>query len=123
MAAKYNNLLVIGGVTLPDPSSMTISDYDISDSKRNANGKMISQMIREDVHKIECTWKILRPSEYKAIRDAVKKKFGLSVRFFIPDQNEKGTLDMYVGDRTTPIYTYENGQPVYKDAKMDFIEM
>ena len=88
MAAKYNNILIVGGVTLPDPSEMTITDYDISESERNANGKMVSQIIREDVHKIECKWAILRPAEYVAIRQAIKKKFGLSVRFFIPEQNE-----------------------------------
>ena len=123
MASKYNNILIVGGVSLPDPSEMKISDYDISDSERNANGKMISQVIREDVHKIVCKWKILRPDAYMEIRRAINKKFGLSVTFFIPDQNEAGTLEMYAGDRTTPIYTYEDGKPVYKDFAMNFIEM
>lgn len=123
MAAKYNNILIVGGVTLPDPSEMTITDSDISESERNANGKMVSQIIREDVHKIECKWAILRPAEYVAIRQAIKKKFGLSVRFFIPEQNEEGELEMYAGDRKTPIYTYVDGVPVYKDFALNFIEM
>ena len=123
MAAKYNNILIVGGVTLPDPSEMTISDYDISESERNANGKMVSQIIREDVHKIECKWKLLRVDEYMIIRKAIKRKFGLSVRFFIPEQNTDGELEMYAGDRKTPIYTYENGVPVYKDFSLNFIEM
>lgn len=123
MAAKYHNILIVGGVTLPDPSEMTITDYDISESKRNANGKMVSQVIREDVHKLECKWKVLRPDEYMVIRNAIKRKFGLDVRFFLPDQNEEGTLNMYAGDRKTPIYTYENGVPVYKEFSLNFIEM
>ena len=123
MAAKYNNILIVGGVPLPDPSDMTISDYDISESERNANGKMVSQIIREDVHKIECKWKVLRPEAYMVIRKAIKKKFGLRVRFFIPEQNKEGELEMYAGDRKTPIYTYENGVPVYKDFSLNFIEM
>ena len=113
MAAKFNNILKVGGVTLPDPSKMTIEDYDISESERNANGKMVSQMIREDVHKVSCEWAMLRPGEYMAIRRAIKKKFGLSVYFFIPD----------AGDRKTPVYTYENGVPVYKGFTLNFIEM
>lgn len=124
MAAKYHNILIVGGVTLPDPSVMEITDQDISESERNANGKMVSQVIREDVHKIECKWAILRPDEYMIIRRAIKKKFGLSVSFFIPDQNEKGTLEMYAGDRKTPIYTFdEKGKPVYKDFALNFVEM
>ena len=104
MAAKFNNILKVGGVTLPDPSKMTIEDYDISESERNANGKMVSQMIREDVHKVSCEWAMLRPGE------------------FIPDQYAVGELDMYAGDRKTPVYTYENGVPVYKGFTLNFIE-
>ena len=123
MAGKYNNILIVGGVSLPDPSEMTISDYDISESERNANGKMVSQIIREDVHKIECKWAILRPDDYMAIRRAIKKKFGLSVKFFIPVQNEEGELEMYAGDRKTPIYIYVVGVTEYKDFTLNFIEM
>lgn len=123
MAAKFNNILNVGGVTLPDPSKMVIDDYDISESERNANGKMISQMVREDVHKLSCEWAVLRPSEYMTIRSAIKKKFGLRVQFIIPDQGANGTLDMYAGDRKTPVYTYEDGVPVYKGFTLNFIEM
>lgn len=123
MAAKFNNILRVGGVILPDPSKMTIEDYDISESERNANGKMVSQIIREDVHKVSCEWALLRPWEYMAIRRAIKKKFGLNVYFFIPDQDAEGELEMYAGDRKTPIYTYENGVPVYKGFTLNFIEM
>ncbi len=121
--AKYTGILIVNGVTLPDPSEMTPSDYDITDSNRNANGIMITQIIREDVHKIECKWKVLRPSDYQIIRNAIKKKFGLNVKYYLPDQSSSGTLTMYAGDREAPIYTYENGVPVYKDVSLNFIEM
>lgn len=121
--AKYTGLLVVNGVTLPDPSEMTLSDYDLTDSNRNANGFMITQMIREDVHKIECKWNLLRPEDWKRIREAIKKKFGLSVTYYLPDKGEGGTLTMYAGDRKTPIYTYQDGKPVYKNAALNFIEM
>lgn len=81
MSAKYNNILRVGGITLPDPSKMSVDDYDISESERNAKGYMISQMIREDVHKLVCEWALLRPEEYRIIRKAIKKKFGLQVYF------------------------------------------
>ena len=82
MAAKYHNILIVGGVTLPDPSEMVISDYDISESERNANGKMVSQIIREDVHKIECKWYMLRPEQYMEIRRAIKEKVWPEREFF-----------------------------------------
>lgn len=121
--AKISNILVVEGVSLPEPSEMTQSDYDISDSERNAKGKMVAQIIREDVHKIECKWKLLRPDQYAIIRAAIKKKFDLNVSYFIADTGGRGSLSMYAGDRKTPVYTYENETPVYKDFSLNFIEM
>ena len=115
--AKYSGILIVDGITLPDPSEMTPSEYDISDSERNANGKMVAQIIREDVQKVECKWKILRPEDWNIIKRAIKRKFGLSVKY---NGNE---YEMYAGDRKTPIYTYENGNPVYKDCTLNFVEM
>lgn len=117
MAAKYTGILIVDGITLPDPSEMTPSDYDISDSERNANGKMIAQLVREDIHKVECKWKRLRPDDWAIVKQAIKKKFGLTVQY------SEGEFEMYAGDRKTPIYTYENGSPVYKDITLNFIEM
>lgn len=121
--AKISNILVVEGISLPEPSEMTQSDYDITDSERNAKGIMVVQIIREDVRKVECKWKLLRPEEYAIIRSAIKKKFNLSVSYFVADAGSRGTLTMYAGDRKTPIYTYEKGAPVYKDFSLSFIEM
>lgn len=127
MAARSNTgILIVEGISLPDPSKMTPSDYDISDSDRNANGKMITQIIREDVHKLECKWSKLEDAEYLLIRRAIKKKFGISVQYFCPDTGEKGTLIMYAGDRETPILYFkgwEDGKPVYENVSLNFIEM
>ena len=76
-----------------------------------------------DVLKIECKWKVLRPDEYMVIRRAIKKKFGIKVKFFIPAENKMDEREMYAGDRKTPIYTYENGEPVYKNFSLNLIEM
>lgn len=121
--AKISNILVVEGVSLPEPSKMTQSDYDISDSERNAKGIMVAQMIREDVHKVECEWNLLKPEEYAIIRAAIKKKFDLNVSYFIADTGGRGSLSMYAGDRTTPVYCYRNGEPVYKGFKLNFVEM
>lgn len=127
MAFRSNSgILVVEGISLPDPSEMTPSDYDISNSERNANGKMISQMIREDVHKLECKWCKLEVSEYLIIRKAIKRKFGLSVQYFCPELGSEGNLIMYTGDRKTPIRyfkSWEDGRPVYKDVSLNFVEM
>lgn len=120
---KTTNILVVEGIALPDPSEMTPSDYDLSESERNAKGKMVAQIIREDIHKLEIKWKLLKPEEYTLIRKAIKKKFDLSVTYITPETGTKQSLSMYVGDRKTPIYTYRDGEPVYKNASFNLIEM
>jgi hypothetical protein len=117
------NIIVVEGVALPDPTSMTPSDYDLSDSERNAKGKMVAQIIREDIHKLELKWSWLTPDDYALIRRAVKKKFNLNVVFFSPDIGTPANYSMYVGDRKTPVYTYRDGKPVYKDVTLNLIEM
>lgn len=121
--AKESNILRIEGVRLPEPSSMQHGIFDLSDSTRNANGIMVVQYIRRDIHKIECSWNLLRPDEYAVIQRAISKGAGLKTYYFIPDQAAEGTINTYRGDRTIPVYTYERGRPVYKDFKCNFIEM
>lgn len=127
MALRSNTgILIVEGISLPDPSVMTASDYDISDSERNANGKMISQIIREDVHKLECKWSKLEVEEYLLIRRAIKKKFGITVQYLCPETGNRETLVMYAGDRKIPIRYFrgwDDGKPVYKDVSLNFIEM
>lgn len=118
-----NNILVVNGVELPPPSTMKCSDYDLTDSERNAKGVMVMQMIRENIHKVECTWNILRPEQYMVIRNAIAQKYCLKTKYFIPDQNQKGEIITYAGDRTTPIYAFEGEQPVYKGFSLNFVEM
>lgn len=116
------NILSVQGSQLPEPTKMTLGDYDISDSERNANGYMISQMIRANVHKLECQWAYLTPNEYMQIRNAIRGTYGLSVSFFIADEDTQDSLTMYAGDRSTPYYYYKDGKPTYKDFKVNFIE-
>lgn len=118
-----NNILTIEGVLLPAPSSMQHGLFDLTDAKRNANGKMIIQYIRKDIHKIECSWNLLTPDEFMIIQNAISKGADLNTTFYIPNLNMNGTIQTYRGDRTLPIYTYEKGRPVYKGFKCNFIEM
>jgi len=118
-----SNILVVNGVVLPPPSKMTLEDYDITKATRNANGIMIMEMVRADVHKIVCSWNYLRPDKYIIIRNAIRNKYNLSVKYLIPEQNVEGIIQCYVGDRSTPVYKYGDGNPLYKDFSVNFIEM
>jgi hypothetical protein len=117
------NEIVVNGVALPTPSKMTCSDFDLSDLNRNSKGYMIGQIIRENVHKVECTWNRIKGNDYMTIRNAIASKKDLNVNYFIPEEDSKGTIICYVGDRTTPIYAIWDGVPVYENFSVNFIEM
>lgn len=114
--------LSVNGVELPTPSKMLISDYDISEAKRNAKGYMVMDVVRHNVHKLEITWKKLTFEQYKQIRDAVQQKVYLSVTFHIPEQNKEGTLTMYVGDREVEPYSFVSNMRYYTDVPLHLIE-
>lgn len=117
------NILKINGVELPTPSAMTPSDYDITEAVRNARGFMIMEMIRANVHKLECSWNYLTPDQYKIIRDVIAPKYNLAVEYVIPETATSGTIYAYAGNRTSPIYTYKDGYPAYQNVTINFIEM
>lgn len=117
------NEITVNGVALPTPSKMTCSDFDLSEMERNSKGYMVGQIIRENVHKVECTWNRLKQNEYMTIRNAIKPKTSLNVNYFIPEENAKSDIICYVGDRTTPIYAIWDGIPVYESFSVNFIEM
>ena len=105
------NILLINGVLVPEPTGMKPNEYDITKSNRTVTGLMKGHVVRHDVHKIECSWKVLDSDQY-----------GLKVFYHIPDLNKAAELTMYVGDRTKDTLRYVDGKPIYKNVKMNFIE-
>jgi hypothetical protein len=78
------------------------------DQGRNAEGRFIGSVIREDVGKVECSWKFITAEEWATILKLFKKsaggKFVNLVTFY--DQTAAGwvTKEMYVSDRKAGIW-------------------
>lgn len=115
-------MISINGVAIATPKSfeVTISDLD-GESNRNANGEMIRDRIGVK-RKINLEWAPLTQSEISTILTAVSGVF-FTVTFPDP-QNGIITKTMYVGDRTSPAYFYDekNNQVKWQGLKMNFIE-
>ena len=116
------NILLINGVLVPEPTGMKPNEYDITKSNRTVTGLMKGHVVRHDVQKIECSWKVLDSDQYYTLAQAIKNKYGLKVFYHIPDLNKDAELTMYVGDRTKDTLRYVDGKPIYKNVKMNFIE-
>lgn len=113
-------MIKINGVAIATPKTfeVTVSDLD-GESERNANGQLIRDRIAVK-RKINLEWPPLTQNESSKLLNAVSDVF-FTVTF--PDP-ELGIITkiMYVGDRTTPAYSYINGVIKWNGLKMNFIE-
>lgn len=113
-------MLKINGVAVATPKKMEIDISDLDgETTRNANGNMIRDRIAVK-RKISCEWPALTPAQSSALLNAVAGVF-FTVEY--PDPKDgRVTKTFYVGDRSTPMFRYKNGQPMWENLTMNFVE-
>ena len=101
-------LVTVGGFDFPEPSSYKGNTSTIVDSARNAQGKMVGSVIRDDIGKVELSWKYLTIEQWasilKCFRQASGGKFIHNVTFFCEDLADWTTRPMYVSDRNAEMF-------------------
>ena len=97
----FKALVKVGDYEFPEPSSYSANTSTLVDSSRNVEGMMVGSVIREDISKIEISWKYLTVEQWARIQKCFKgfDNFTNTVHFF--DQSAGGWIDkeMYVSDR------------------------
>lgn len=99
----FRALVNVGGYDFPEPSTYSGNTATIVDSARNAEGRTIGSVLRDDVAKVELSWNYLTVEQWariqKCFRISSGGKFINVVTFF--DQSVGGWVarDMYVSDR------------------------
>lgn len=94
-----NALISISGYALPEPSKYSAVTSTIVDSARNVSGYVIGSVIRNDVAKIEVSWKYLTVEQWANILSRFSRSFENSVYFFNQATGTYDTRNMYVSDR------------------------
>ena len=98
-----NALVKVAGVALPEPSSYSGNTSTLVDSARNVEGVMIGSVIRDDVAKVELSWRYLTVEQWAAVNRLFKSsaggKFINNVTFFDQSAGTYITRKMYVNDR------------------------
>ena len=126
----FRALVSVGGYDFPEPSAYTGNTSTLVDSARNARGKMIGSVIRDDVSKVEISWKYLTVEQWARIQQCFRKsaggKFINLVDFF--DQSVGGwvTKEMYVSDRKSGMWRRDpkNGDVLgWTDCSLSLIEV
>ena len=101
-------LVTVGNYEFPEPSAYSGNTSTLVDSGRNTEGKFVGTVIRDDVSKVEISWKYLTVEQWariqKCFRQSAGGKFINLVTFF--DQSVGGwvTKEMYVNDRKAGLW-------------------
>ena len=92
-------LVTIGGYNLPEPSTYSATTSTIVDSARNVAGYVVGSVIRNDVAKIELTWRYLTAEQWATVLSLFTTSFYNDVRFLNQATNNFEVRTMYVSDR------------------------
>ena len=104
----FRALVKVGDYDFPEPSTYSANTSTLVDSSRNVQGKMVGSVIRDDVAKIEISWRYLTVEQWAKIQQCFRQssggKFINLVTFF--DQSVGGwvTKEMYVSDRKANVF-------------------
>jgi hypothetical protein len=114
-------MLKIAGVTIKTPSEIKIGRFDLTKARRTASGKMRMQIIRKNIRRIDCIWKMIPDNEWENILDVItanKPFFTLEY----PDAGGSNTITCYAGDITTSLWHEKNGVRYWEEVSIPFIE-
>ena len=103
---EYRALVRVGDYDFPEPSAYSANTSTLVDSSRNVQGKMVGSVIRDDVSKVEISWKYLTIEQWAKILDCFhgKDKFVNKVTFFDQHKGDWIEKDMYVNDRKANLF-------------------
>ena len=124
----FRALVKVGDFDFPEPSTYTANTSTLVDSSRNVQGKMVGSVIRDDIAKIEISWRYLTVEQWAQIQQCFKgaDKFINLVTYF--DQSIGGwiTKEMYVSDRKSGLWRRnpETGAVMgWTDCSLSLIEV
>ena len=119
-------LVTIGGRELPEPSTYSASTSTLVDSARNVNGYVIGSVIRNDVAKVELSWRYLTVEQWASILSLFTKNFYNNVKFFNQATGKYTTRQMYVSDRSAGMWRRHpvTGEVMgWVDPKLSLVEV
>jgi hypothetical protein len=97
-------LVSIGNFDFPEPSTYNAITSTIVDSARNIQGRVVGAVVRNDVAKIEMSWKYLTAYQWAQILSLFTNSFYNEVTFLNQATNTYTTRTMYVGDRNAAMW-------------------
>lgn len=102
----FKALVSVGGYDFPEPSTYSGNTSTLVDSSRNVEGMMVGSVIRDDISKIEISWKYLTIEQWANILKCFTgyDKFVNTVIFFDQSVGDWVEKKMYVSDRKSGLW-------------------
>lgn len=97
-------LVTVAGYELPEPSTYSANTATLVDSARNVQGYVIGSVIRNDVAKVELSWRYLTVDQWARILSLFNRSFYNNVTFFNQATGDYETRQMYVSDRSAGMW-------------------
>lgn len=124
------SLVEVAGVALPEPSSYSGLTATVVDSARNADGRMVGAVIRDDMAKVELKWSFLTAEQWSGVLRlfsiANGGSFTNNVRFYNQTTADYDTREMYVSDRSAGMWrrNADTGEVAgFTDCALSLIEV
>lgn len=125
-----NALVTVAGVALPEPATYSGNTSTLVDSARNVEGVMIGSVIRDDVAKVELSWRYLTVQQWAQVNKLFKQSAGgaftNTVTFFDQTEGAYVSRQMYVNDRKAGMWRRnpETGEVMgWVDCSLSLIEV
>ena len=109
------------------PTVLTVvnQDYDSSSTSRTASGKIVRTVVRggdNNVRKLQLEWNLLDWAEGAALLNAVKTTY-VYCKYPDPQTGTLRTMKCYVGDRTSELRRYDNGDVRWTSIAFNLTEV
>lgn len=116
-------VLQINGVNVVNPTQLTwtLSDISSDNSGRNSAGSMMKDRIAQKV-KLSCQWAFLSQADAATLLQAINTNIFFSVTYPDALQGRTVTNTFYVGDRTVPMFSFQNGVSGWQNIAFDLIQ-
>lgn len=97
-------LVTVAGNDLPEPSTYSGTTSTIVDSARNVKGYVVGSVVRDDVAKVELSWRYLTAEQWAGVLSLFTNNFYNNVTFYNQATAGYSTRKMYVSDRTSGMW-------------------
>jgi len=111
----------IAGTLVARPAEVKVGRFDITKSSRTASGRMVMEVIRPGVRRVDVVWRYIPDADLQVILNllAANKPF-FTLEY--PDAGGQKTMTCYAGDVNTTLWHTRGGVRYWEEVSVPFIE-